>query len=57
MSKSDEIENRVSEKGLDLMDFDSKWGRYRIRLTKNDVKEHSDFLMELMKKSYEDQTK
>jgi predicted transport protein len=57
LSKSDEIETRVAEKGLDLMDFDSKWGRYRIRLTKNDVKEHGEFLMDLMKKSYEEQSK
>jgi len=53
MSKSDELENEISEKGLDLTDY-TKWGTYRIRLFKADVKEHSQFLMELMKKSFEE---
>lgn len=53
MSKSDELENEISEKGLDLTDY-TKWGTYRIRLSKADVKEHSQFLMELMKKSFEE---
>ena len=24
------------------MDYEQKWGRYRLRLTKNDIKKHSD---------------
>jgi predicted transport protein len=56
LSKSDEMETSISEKGLDLIDY-SKWGRYRIRLSKTDVKEHGDFLKDLMKNSFEEESK
>ncbi len=51
MNKSEEIERQISDIGLDLMDY-SKWGRYRIRLTKPDIKEHGDFISELLKQAY-----
>jgi predicted transport protein len=54
MQRSDEIENKISEKGLDLMDYDSKWGRYRIRLSKPELKDNIEFLTELMKRTYEE---
>lgn len=51
MKRSDQIENDISEKGLDLMDY-SKSGRYRIRLSKSDMKENLAFIKELLKSSY-----
>jgi len=56
LAKSEEIESQIQEKGFDLIDY-TKWGRYRIRLSKSDVKEQSDFLKELMKKSFEQEGK
>jgi hypothetical protein len=32
LPQSDEIQNRLDSSGLDIMDYDSRWGRYRIRL-------------------------
>ncbi len=55
MKKSDDIENQISENGLDLMDY-SKWGRYRIRLSQSDFKEHGDFITELLKKAHTEAT-
>ena len=55
IKKSDEIENQISDNGLDLMDY-SKWGRYRIRLSKSDVQEHGEFLTHLLKQSYTEAT-
>jgi predicted transport protein len=55
-SKSEELEKQISEKGLDLTDYTS-WGTYRIRLSKADVKEQSEFLTELMKHAYEESRK
>lgn len=55
MKKSEEIEEQINEKGLDLMDY-SKWSRYRIRLSKSDLKDNMDFLTELLKKAYEEAT-
>lgn len=54
LSKSDEIQSSIEEAGLDVMDYDSRWGRYRIRLSKDDIKKHKDFLQDLLRKSYEE---
>lgn len=53
MSKSDEIQQRIEEAGLDLIDY-SKWGRYRVRLGVNDISQHRDVLLEVLRRSYED---
>jgi predicted transport protein len=53
LKKSDELEEKITEAGLDLMDYDSRNGRYRIRLTKNDIKKHNEILKELLVKSSE----
>jgi hypothetical protein len=38
--------------GIEVMDYDKKWGRYRLRLSKNDIKKHSDLLLRILKLSY-----
>ena len=53
IKKSEELESKIEEKGLDLMDY-SKWGRYRIRLNKTDFQEHADFITEILKQSFEE---
>lgn len=51
LKKSEELEGKLNEAGLDLMDYD-RWGRYRIRLTKQDIKKHEEFLKDLLKDAY-----
>lgn len=51
LPKSDEIEEKINDIGLDVMDYDKKWGRYRIRLSQSEIKKHSIFLAELFKKA------
>lgn len=53
VKKSEELERKIEEKGIDLMDY-TKWGRYRIRLSKADIQEHSDFITQLLKLSFEE---
>jgi predicted transport protein len=52
LSRSDEVEAKLSQKGLDVMDYDKRWGRYRIRLSIGDIKKHSEFLTEFLKSAY-----
>ncbi|MFC2164009.1 hypothetical protein ACFLT2_03305 [Acidobacteriota bacterium] len=52
IKKSEQIEEKLNEFGLDLMDYDSKGGRYRIRLVKEDIKKHVEFLKELLNEAY-----
>ena len=33
------------------MDYDKRWGAYRLRLTKSDIKKHSELLLRLLKMS------
>jgi hypothetical protein len=47
------MEEKLETAGLDVMDYDKKWGRYRIRLSKGDIKKHSEFLTNLLRSAYE----
>ena len=51
LKKSDQVEEKVNDIGLDLINY-TKWGRYRIRLMKNDLSTHKDFIKELLEQSY-----
>lgn len=53
LDQSDEVRDRLEQAGLDLMDYESRSGRYRIRLTKTDVEQHFDLLKELLSESYQ----
>jgi predicted transport protein len=52
LEHSDEIQSRLDEAGLDVMGY-GKFGRYKIRLAKDDIKRHEELLLELLKASYE----
>jgi hypothetical protein len=39
--------------GLDVMDYDTRWGRYRIRLQPGDVEKNSDTLTKVIKEAFE----
>lgn len=52
LDRSDEIQAKLDEAGLDLMDYHVRSGRYRIRLTRDDVSRHQDLLDKLLKESY-----
>jgi len=51
LEKSEELENEIESKGIDLMDYDKRYGKYRIKLTLNDLKKHRDFIKDLVRKS------
>lgn len=52
LAKSDELESELDESGLDLMEYNSKAGRYRVRLKPDDVKEHNDLLRKLFEQAH-----
>jgi len=54
LKRSDEIEEKLDSAGLDVMDYDTRWGRYRIRLSKGQIAKHAELLMELMEQAYKD---
>lgn len=52
LDRSDEMQVRLEESGLDVMDYDARWGRYRIRLAKGDIAQHREFLTALMARAH-----
>lgn len=52
LDQSDEAREQLEKAGLDLMDYDARWGRFRIRLTKQEVERHEDLLKSLLEKAY-----
>lgn len=55
LQKSDELEQKISEAGLDLIDY-TRSGRYRIRLTRKDAKKNEEFLKDLLQLAYTEAT-
>jgi hypothetical protein len=48
-----EADNQLEEAGLDLMPYDTKWGKYRIRLTKTDLAKHEKLVVEFLKRAHD----
>jgi hypothetical protein len=53
LERSDEVQKQLENEGLDVMDYDARWGRYRLRLAKDDLKTHKPFLTAFFKQAYE----
>jgi predicted transport protein len=53
LEKSDDVETELHESDLDLMDYDRRYGRYRIRLTEEDMQNNEEILKKLLRRSYE----
>jgi hypothetical protein len=54
LAQSVELEKKLDDAGLDVMEYDKRWGRYRIRLNKAEIKENSELLAELLKNAYQE---
>jgi hypothetical protein len=52
LKDSPETQERLEAAGLDVMDYDSRWGRYRIRLQFGDLEQHEEILTEVIAEAY-----
>jgi hypothetical protein len=52
LSNSQEAQERLEKSGLDIMDYDIRWGRYRIRLQPGEIKKNKDVLAEVVKEAF-----
>ncbi len=52
LAKDDAVEQKLEASGVDVMEFDKRSGRYRIRLEKGDIKKHQVMLRELCERAY-----
>lgn len=53
LDQSDEIQKLLDDGGLDQLPFDTKWTRYRLRVTKDDMKKHKELLGDLLQRAYQ----
>lgn len=53
LPQTDEIDRKISESDIDILDYDKRWGSYRLKLTDQDVENKVDVLTELLKQAYE----
>lgn len=52
LPKTEETEALVEAAGMDVMDYESRWGRYRLRLQRGEVKKHGAVLRQLFEVAY-----
>ncbi|MGO8765629.1 MAG: hypothetical protein ACLQSR_10925 [Limisphaerales bacterium] len=57
LANSPEMQDRLETAGLDLMDYDKRWGRYRIRLEPVAVEKNRQILEEIIAEAYADTKK
>jgi len=53
LEKTAEMDAKLEEAGLDVMDYDTKWGKYRIRITRDEFKKHEELLRQLLRQAYD----
>jgi hypothetical protein len=49
--RSDEVSALIEDSGVDSLPYDKRWARYRLRLTKADIKKHRDLLEDLTRRA------
>jgi hypothetical protein len=52
LKQSEEIDAKIDGYGLDTLEYSKRWGLYRIRLGKGDIKRHADAIRDLMGLAY-----
>jgi predicted transport protein len=53
LPQTDETEEVISKSELDVLDYDKRWGSYRLKLSEKDFSEKEETLTSLLKQAYE----
>jgi len=53
LPKSEEYDEIIATSDLDMLDYDKRWGNYRLRLTENDIEKQKETIKILLIKAYE----
>lgn len=54
LDRSEEIQALLDQSGLDVMEYDSRWKRYRINLFQGDIEKHYEFLLSMLTRAHDD---
>jgi len=44
LARSEDLGGRLEAAGLDSLEYDNRWDRYRLRVDRSDLKKHADLL-------------
>ncbi|MEA1981093.1 MAG: DUF5655 domain-containing protein [candidate division Zixibacteria bacterium] len=53
LKQTNEISEMIEQTSLDVMEYDKRWGAYRLRLNKEDITNNRDTIFKLMKMAHE----
>lgn len=53
LARADEIDTKIEKAGIEALDYDVRWERYRLTLHKDDLTKHRALLKELMQAAYQ----
>ncbi|MEH6791750.1 DUF5655 domain-containing protein [Parasphingorhabdus sp.] len=53
LPETEELDAKIEEAGIETLEYNKRWGNYRLRLTKELVKNRAELLRELMQLAYE----
>ncbi|MDP2621322.1 MAG: DUF5655 domain-containing protein [Hyphomicrobiales bacterium] len=53
LPQKEDIDLKIENAGIETLEYNKRWGIYRLRLTKGDVKSKTEVLKELMQLAYE----
>ena len=56
LPQTDDLDIKIDDAGLDTLEYNKRWGLYRLRLTKDDIESKSEFLKDLSQLAYERRT-
>ena len=54
--QTDELDTKIDDADLDTLEYNKSWGRYRLRLTRDDIESKSDILKDLSQLAYKRRT-
>ena len=54
LKKAEEIEIMIDAAGLDVLEYDTRNQRYRIRFSKDEIQKHQRLLKEILSRAYRD---
>lgn len=52
LPQTDETDQKISDSDIEILDYDKRWGSYRLKLTDKDVENKSEVLTSLLKQAY-----
>lgn len=52
MTRTDEQDKILADSSLDILEYDKRWGAYRIKLTAKDIDEHKDLIANLLQQAF-----